>query len=103
MLQGTIDLLVLRLLLAGTSHGYGIGLRLAELSDDLISVEEGSLYVCLYRMEKKGWIRSERRPSETNRRARYYVLTDTGIAQFDAEQRRWHQFERAVSRILREA
>ena len=96
-------MLVLRLLVTGPLHGYGIGLRLAELSGDLISIEEGSLYVCLYRMEKKGWIRSEKRLSESNRRARYYSLTDTGIAQFHAEQQRWHQFERAVSRILREA
>jgi transcriptional regulator len=103
MLQGTVDMLVLRVLVAGPLHGYGIGLRLAGLSGDLISIDEGSLYVCLYRMEKKGWIRSEQRLSEANRRARYYSLTNTGIVQFDAEQRRWHQFERAVSRILSEA
>jgi len=96
-------MLVLRVLVTVPLHGYGIGLRLAELSDDLISIEEGSLYISLYRMEKRGWLHSEKRLSKANRRARYYSLTETGIAHFEAEQQRWSQLERAVSRILKEA
>ena len=75
LLQGTLDLLVLRVLVAGPLHGYAISRRLAELSEDWLSVDEGSLYPCLYRMEKKGWISSEEGRSENNRRARFYSLT----------------------------
>lgn len=103
LLQGTLDLLVLRVLAAGAFHGYAISRRLAELSEDWLSVDEGSLYPCLYRMEKKGWIRSESGRSENNRRARFYSLTDTGIAQLEAEQEGWHRFQRAVGRVLRHA
>jgi PadR family transcriptional regulator, regulatory protein PadR len=103
LLQGTLDLLVLRVLVAGPQHGHGISRRLAELSEDWLEVEEGSLYPCLYRMEKKGWITSETGRSENNRKARFYSLTGEGRLQLDAEQQNWLQLQRAVNRILRKA
>ncbi len=103
LLQGTLDLLVLRVLLAGPLHGYAITRRLGELSDDWFAVDEGSLYPCLYRMEKKGWIRSEIGRSENNRRARFYELTKSGTQQLEAEQESWRRFQTAVGRVLRRA
>jgi transcriptional regulator len=103
LLQGTLDLLVLRVLIAGPLHGYAISRRLAELSEEWLSVDEGSLYPCLYRMEKKGWIRSEEGRSENNRRARFYALTKAGTAQLEAEQEGWQRFQLAVGRVLRRA
>jgi PadR family transcriptional regulator, regulatory protein PadR len=103
LLQGTLDLLVLRVLVSGPQHGFAIGRRLAELSEEWLLVDEGSLYPCLYRMEKKGWIRSEPGLSENNRRARYYSLTKTGESQLEAEKDGWHQFQRVVNGILRKA
>jgi PadR family transcriptional regulator PadR len=103
LLQGTLDLLVLRVLAAGPLHGYAVSRRLAELSEDWLSVEEGSLYPCLYRMEKKEWIRSEEGRSENNRRARFYSLTARGSDRLEVEQEGWQRFQLAVSRILRRA
>jgi transcriptional regulator len=103
LLQGTLDLLVLRVLVAGALHGYAISRRLAELSEDWLSVDEGSLYPCLYRMEKKGWIRAEAGRSENNRKARFYSLTNAGVAQLEVEQEGWQQYQRAVGRILKKA
>jgi PadR family transcriptional regulator PadR len=103
VLQGTLDLLVLRVLVPGALHGYAITRRLAELSGDWLSVDEGSLYPCLYRMEKKGWIRSQEGRSENNRRARFYSLTAAGVARLQAEQEGWRQFQRAVGRVLKKA
>src|SRR5271168_1801567 len=98
LLQGTLDLLVLRVLVAGPLHGYAISRRLTELSEDWFSVDEGSLYPCLYRMEKKGWIRSEAGRSENNRKARFYSLTKAGVGQLEVEQEGWQQLQRAVGR-----
>jgi len=103
LLQGTLDLLVLRVLAAGRLHGYAISQRLTELSDEWFSVDEGSLYPCLYRMEKKGWIRSETGRSENNRKARFYSLTARGVEQLEAEQEGWRRFQLAVGRVLRRA
>jgi PadR family transcriptional regulator, regulatory protein PadR len=103
LLQGTLDLLVLRVLIPGAMHGYAISRRLADLSEDWLSVDEGSLYPCLYRMEKKGWIRSEAGRSENNRKARFYSLTDSGRSQLEVEQQGWLQFQRVVRRILKKA
>jgi PadR family transcriptional regulator PadR len=103
LLQGTLDLLVLRVLVAGSLHGYAISRRLTELSEDWLSVDEGSLYPCLYRMEKKGWIRSEAGRSENNRKARFYSLTGAGVEQLEVEQEGWQLFQRAVGRILKRA
>jgi len=103
LLQGTLDLLVLRVLIPGAMHGYAISRRLADLSEGWLSVDEGSLYPCLYRMEKKGWIRSGAGRSENNRKARFYSLTDAGMAQLEVEQQGWLQFQRVVVRILKRA
>lgn len=103
LLQGSLDLLVLRVLLSGPLHGYAISRRLAELSEDWLLLDEGSLYPCLYRMERKGWIGSKEGRSENNRRARFYSLTDAGHTALDTEQERWHQFQRVVNRVLRKA
>jgi PadR family transcriptional regulator PadR len=103
LLQGTLDLLVLRVLVAGPLHGYAITRRLGELSDECFLVDEGSLYPCLYRMEKKGWIRSEPGRSENNRRARFYSLTTSGTNQLESEQEGWRKFQLAVGRVLRRA
>src|SRR5271168_376062 len=103
LLQGTLDLLVLRVLVAGPLHGYAISRRLAELSEDWFSVDEGSLYPCLYRMEKKGWIRSETGRSENNRRARFYSLTKSGTERLESEHEGWRRFQAAMGRVLRRA
>ena len=103
LLQGTLDLLVLRVLVAGALHGYAISRRLTDLSEDWLSVDEGSLYPCLYRMEKRGWIRAEAGRSENNRKARFYSLTSAGVAQLEVEQEAWQQYQRAVGRILKKA
>ena len=103
LLQGTLDLLVLRVLVAGPLHGYAISRRLGELSDECFLVDEGSLYPCLYRMEKKGWISSEPGRSENNRRARFYSLTTSGTEQLESEQEGWRKFQLAVGRVLRRA
>jgi PadR family transcriptional regulator PadR len=103
LLQGTLDLLVLRVLVAGPLHGYAITRRLGELSDECFLVDEGSLYPCLYRMEKKGWVRSEPGRSENNRRARFYSLTTSGTDQLESEQEGWRRFQLAVGRVLRRA
>ena len=103
LLQGTLDLLVLRVLSAGPQHGYGISCKLTEFSDNWLQVDEGSLYPCLYRMEKKGWIRSEMGRSENNRRARFYSLTKDGVRQLETEQESWRQLQLVVGRVLRRA
>lgn len=99
-LHGTLDMLVLKVLQAGPQHGYGIAVRLQQLSSDVLQVEEGSLYPALYRMEQRGWIASSWGASENNRRARFYQLTRAGRKQLDAETESWRRLTGAVSRIL---
>ena len=101
--QGMLDLLVLRVLARRPMHGHGISQRLAVLSDEWLQLEEGSLYPCLYRMEKRGWIESKEGLSENNRRARFYSLTDTGRRQLVAEKGDWRKFSRTVERVLKGA
>src|SRR3974377_1934712 len=85
LLQGTLDLLILKTLNAGPQHGYSIVQRIQKRSDDVLVVEEGSLYPCLYRMEEKGWIRAEWGKSENNRRAKFHELTRAGPKQLEEE------------------
>jgi transcriptional regulator len=85
VLQGSLDLLVLKTLSWGPMHGFGIARWLRQLTDDVLQVEEGSLYPALYRMDNRGWIKSEWRLTENNRRAKYYRLTAAGRRQFAAE------------------
>jgi PadR family transcriptional regulator, regulatory protein PadR len=101
LLQGTLDLLVLQCLAAGPNHGYGIATRIHELSDDVLRIEEGSLYPALYRMEEQGLIASEWRTTENNRTAKFYRLTKRGRTAAGAELEGWNRLSRAVSRVLR--
>jgi PadR family transcriptional regulator, regulatory protein PadR len=103
LLQGTLDLLILKILDAGPLHGYAIAQGIQQRSDDLLTVEEGSLYPALYRMEDKGWIASAWGKSENNRRAKYYSLTRTGRRQLFEETAVWRRISRAITLILQSA
>ena len=100
-LQGTLDLLVLKTLSAGPQHGYGIATHVAEVSGDVLRVEEGSLYPALHRMEQAGWIVAEWFVTPNNRNARLYRMTKAGEKHLDAEQEKWNRFTRAVGKVLR--
>ncbi len=99
-LHGTLDLLVLKTLQRGPRHGYAIAVHLEQRSNDVLSVDEGSLYPALYRMEARGWLRSEWRVTPTGRRARYYRLTPAGRKQLEAEKASWIRLTTAVQNIL---
>jgi len=100
LLQGTLDMLILRVLSAGSQHGWGIAQRIAVLSQDALRVEEGSLYPCLYRMEQKGWIDSEWGQSENNRRAKFYTLTKAGRKQLESERENWALLCTAIGQVM---
>lgn len=100
VLQGTLALLVLKTLLRGPMHGYGITLHIQRVSADVLRVEEGSLYPALHRMEQEGWIRAEWGSSENNRRARYYQLTSAGRRQLATEEKNWARLTEAVARVM---
>jgi transcriptional regulator len=99
-LHGTLDMLVLKVLEHGEQHGYGIAVHLQQLSEDVLRVEEGSLYPALYRMEQRGWIASTWGVSDNNRRARFYRLTRAGRRQLEAERASWRRLTGAVARVL---
>jgi PadR family transcriptional regulator PadR len=101
-LQGALDLLVLKSLSQlGTMHGYGIVMHIERITDDLLTVEEGSLYPALHRMEQSGWVRAEWRVTEASRRAKYYSLTAAGKKQLAAREKNWEQVVKGVQAILR--
>jgi PadR family transcriptional regulator PadR len=100
LLQGTLDVLILKTLTLAPLHGWGISQRIQQLSLDVLQVNQGSLYPALYRLEAKGWIRSEWGSSENNRRARFYELTRTGRRQLAQETQSWERFAAAVARVL---
>jgi PadR family transcriptional regulator, regulatory protein PadR len=100
-LKGTLDLLVLKVLASqGRMHGFGITLRLEEVSDSVLRLEEGSLYPALHRMTQAGWLKSEWGLSDNNRRARYYSITTIGRRQLAEETQEWSQLTEAVARVL---
>jgi PadR family transcriptional regulator, regulatory protein PadR len=101
LLQGTLDLLILKSLGAGANHGYGIATRIAELSDEVLRIEEGSLYPALYRLEEQGLIDSEWLTTENNRKAKFYRLTRKGRNTAQAELDGWLRLSKAVTRVLR--
>ena len=101
LLKGTLDLLILKALTVGPQHGYGVARWLEDSSEDLLKIEEGSLYPALYRMEQRGWIRSEWGVSESNRKARYYRLTPRGREQLQAQAFGWARLVEAVTLVLR--
>lgn len=103
LLQGTLDLLVLRVLQAAPMHGFGIAQKIHLLSAEALRVEEGSLYPALYRMERKGWIEAEWGVSENNRRAKFYKLTRKGRKQLVTEQATWRRLTAAVGDVLAKA
>ena len=100
LLQGSLDLLILRTLIAGPQHGYAIARHLHQASDAFLQVEEGSLYPALHRLEHRGWVESEWGPSEANRRAKFYRLTAKGKKQLQTETAAWMQMSRAIDRVL---
>lgn len=101
LLQGTLDLLILRTLRSGHEHGHGIAKAIERASDDVLQVEQGSLYPALYRLIKRGWIEVEEGVSDNNRRAKFYRLTAKGRRQLDAEISKWDAMTNAIARILR--
>ena len=103
LLQGTLDLLILKTLNVGPMHGYAIAQRIQQRSDDVLVVEEGSLYPSLHRMEEKGWISAEWGKSDNNRRAKYYSLTRTGRKQLEEETVIWERVRRAITLVLETA
>ena len=100
LLQGTLDLLILQTLLPGPAHGHDIMKAIGQSSDQVLQVEQGSLYPALHRLIKRGWISFEQGTSENNRRAKYYRLTPKGRRQLAIETSKWQTFARAVARLL---
>src|SRR5438876_12461917 len=103
LLQGTLDVLILRTLLAGPSHGHAIAKYIQRTSEDLLQVETGSLYPALHRLEANGWIAASWELSDKGKRARYYRLTPLGRKQLAAEQSKWQAFSRAMGLVLNPA
>jgi len=100
LLQGTLDMLILRTLQWGAQHGHGIGQAIRTQSDELLKVETGSLYPALHRLERHCWVKADWRISETNQRAKYYRLTPTGKKQLLKERNRWDQLVAAIAGVL---
>lgn len=101
LLQGTLDLLILRILVFGPEHGQGIARAIGQQSDETLLVDHGSLYPALQRLQQEGWIKGEWGVSKNNQRARYYRLTPAGRRRLSAETSRWERFVRAIGGILR--
>ena len=100
LLPGTLDMLILKTLTRAPLHGYGIAQAIKQLSDDVLTVEEGSLYPALHRMEQDGWVSAEWGISENNRRARYYRLSAKGRKQLAEEEKNWERLTQAVAHVL---
>jgi PadR family transcriptional regulator len=103
LLQGTLDLLILKTVALGPQHGYGISLRIQQISKDALQVRQGSLYPALHRLEHRGWIAAEWGESENNRRAKFYKLTAAGRRQLEVEETNWERLAAAVRTILETA
>ena len=101
LLQGTLDLLILKSLQHDPMHGFGISVRIRQMSDEVLQVEQGSLYPALYRLEEKGWIKAEWGVSENNRRARFYELTAAGRKQLATETDDWRRVSAAINLVLK--
>ena len=100
LLPGTLDVLVLKALAASPNHGYGVARWVREATNDELVIEDGALYTALHRLEKRGLLRSSWKPSETNRRAKYYILTAKGRQALDEQTQAWRRSARALSRVL---
>jgi len=101
LLQGTLDMLILKAVSLGPLHGYGVLLRIQQISKDRLGIQQGSLYPALYRLEAQGWISSEWGESENKRKAKYYRLTQLGRQQLAREEQSWAQVVKGVSAVLR--
>lgn len=100
LLRGTLEMLILRSLQEGPMHGYGITERLLAVSDEVLAVEEGSLYPALYRMQKRGWVKSKWGRSMKNRKARFYTITARGRRQLEAVSESWSEFSDAIAKAM---
>lgn len=103
LLQGTLDMLILKVVALGPTHGYAIAQRLQQMSQDVLQVQQGSLYPALHRLEKRGWVKAEWAASDTGREARFYSLTRLGRKQLEAQRENWDRLSSAISGILRTA
>jgi PadR family transcriptional regulator len=103
LLQGTLDMMILRTLQWGAQHGHGVGQAIRASSQDALQIERGSLYPALHRLERQGWIESEWKITENKQRAKYYRLTRAGRKQLASEQSRWKRLVQAVTRVMRPA
>jgi PadR family transcriptional regulator, regulatory protein PadR len=99
LLQGTLDMLILKAVSLGPLHGYGIIQRIRQMSEEMLDVEQGSLYPALYRMEQRGWISSQWDLNETGRRAKFYTLTREGRRQLEAEEASWDRLVLAIAKV----
>ena len=100
LLQGTLDLLILKIVALGPVHGYGISQRIQQISKDVLQVQQGSLYPALQRLEKRGWLKAEWGKSDNGRQARYYALSAAGRRQLKVEQTEWGRLSGAIGLIL---
>src|SRR3989442_7017399 len=100
LVQGTLDLLILKMLALEPLHGWAIGQRLKQVSDDTLQVSDGSLYPALHKLEQEGWIKAEWAPSENNRRAKYYSLTRTGRRELEKETAKWSRLSAAITEVV---
>jgi PadR family transcriptional regulator, regulatory protein PadR len=103
LIQGMLDLLILRTLALGPLHGWAIAQRIRQISNEVLQVQQGSLYPALHRLEGRGWIRAEWGASESNRRAKFYTLTKTGQKQLDRERADWARLSSAIALVLKKA
>ena len=100
LLQGTLDLLILKTLAPGPMHGWGVALRIQQISQDVLQIGQGALYPALHRLEYKGWIKADWGASENNRRAKFYVLTAAGRKQLETELETWERLSAAIALVL---
>ena|SRR5215472_2443346 len=103
LLQGTLDMLILKVVASGAIHGYGIAQRIRQISQEVLQVQQGSLYPALHRLEERKWLRGEWREAETGREAKFYSLTKTGRRQLDIEASEWKRLSEAVRLIMQTA
>jgi PadR family transcriptional regulator, regulatory protein PadR len=103
LLQGTLDMLILKIVALGPVHGYGISLRIRQISKDVLRVQQGSLYPALHRLEKRGWLESDWGESDNGRQAKFYRLSAKGRRQLGKEESNWHRLAGAVAQILETA
>jgi PadR family transcriptional regulator, regulatory protein PadR len=101
LVQGTLDMLILKILALEPQHGWAIGQRLKQVSGDVLSVSDGSLYPALHKLEQGGWIKAEWKPSENNRRAKFYSLTPLGRRELEKESANWNRLSAAITRVVK--